>query len=98
SFFHGHDQGQFLDGPKQRVAIDRFGEAGVDNTDVQPLGPQTLGRLNAIREQRAVGDKYTVRAPLVDFSPAMLDWRRSPIDSHQVGLGITNGDWPVMFE
>ena len=76
AFLDRDDQRQLLDGLQERGAVERLGEAGVDDADVEPFLPQLLGRLDAGREQRAEGDQHAVVAPFVDLGLAQLDRRR----------------------
>ena len=55
---------------------------------LSPSSRSVCRRLDAGREQRAVGDQHAVLAPFVHFGLSQLDRRRRPIDALQVGLGI----------
>src|SRR5205823_3821905 len=92
SLFDGDDDVGFLDGPQHASFVKRLAEAGVDDTNVQPLGPQLFHCFPARWEQGAEREDDGVGTPLDDLGLAEFYLRRSAFDLFEAGLRIAHRD------
>src|SRR5580704_4913471 len=98
AFLDGQHEARLVDGPHDRFRIERFGEAGVDHTDVESFFPQLPGRLYTAAQEGSEGDKCAVSAPFDDLRATQLDRGDVALDSLDVALGIADRGGRIQAE
>ena len=95
-FFNRDHKSGLVDRSIQGRAVDRFGKAGINHTDIKPLFSQAFCSGHTGGEQRTEGNEHSIDTPFQDFGLAVFDWRFLSLNSFDVRFRVTNRGRPIM--